>query len=422
MREADATSVVIVGQGYVGLPVAVEAARSGFSVVGYDVDIDKVTQLRNGISHVEDISSDRLGAVLGTGHYYPTANSDDLRSFDVAVISVPTPLRDDVPDLGFIESAVDTLSPHLRVGATVILESTTYPGTTDELVASRIESATGLVAEADYFLGYSPERIDPGNPVWGLVNTPKVVSGVGPKSLRQVQWFYDQFVDKTIAVRSTREAEMTKLLENTFRHVNIALINELAMFAHDLDVDIWEVIDAAATKPFGFMKFTPGPGVGGHCLPVDPSYLSWAVKEQLGKTFRFVELANDINRHMPDYVIRRLHAGLSERKSLDGAHVVLVGMAYKPNTSDARESPSVRVADRLLDLGAQVSVVDSHIDPKDLPEGTMEIDLTAEELAGAEAVVMLVDHDDIDIDLIAEHAPYVLDCRDALHGSRIEKL
>ena len=174
MREADATSVVIVGQGYVGLPVAVEAARSGFSVVGYDVDIDKVTQLRNGISHVEDISSDRLGAVLGTGHYYPTANSDDLRSFDVAVISVPTPLRDDVPDLGFIESAVDTLSPHLRVGATVILESTTYPGTTDELVASRIESATGLVAEADYFLGYSPERIDPGNPVWGLVNTPKV--------------------------------------------------------------------------------------------------------------------------------------------------------------------------------------------------------------------------------------------------------
>ena len=422
MRETYATNVVVLGQGYVGLPVAIEAARSGFNVVGYDVDVDKIAQLRRGMSHVEDISDQQLRTVIETGGYYPTSDSDDLRSFDVAVISVPTPLRDDKPDLGYIESAVDSLSPHLRPGATVILESTTYPGTTDELVASRIESATGLIAEVDYYLGYSPERIDPGNPVWGLANTPKVVSGVGSQSLQQVQWFYDQFIDKTIAVRSTREAEMTKLLENTFRHVNIALVNELAMFAHDLDVDIWEVIDAAATKPFGFMKFTPGPGVGGHCLPVDPSYLSWAVKEQLGKTFRFVELANDINRHMPDYVIRRLQAGLSERQSLDGAHVVLVGMAYKPNTSDARESPSVRVAGRLLDLGAQVSVVDSHIDPRDLPEGTVEIDLTAEELARAEAVVMLVDHDDIEIDLITEHAPYVLDCRDALHGSRIEKL
>jgi len=422
MRETETTKVVVIGQGYVGLPVAIEAARAGFCVVGYDVDEQKVTQLRAGVSHVEDIAHRELQAATEAGNYLATSHSDDLRDFDFAVISVPTPLRDEKPDLGYIESAIDVLCPHLRRGATVILESTTYPGTTDELVASRIETATGLIAEQDYRLGYSPERIDPGNPIWGLVNTPKVVSGVGPESLREVQWFYDQFVNKTISVRSTREAEMTKLLENTFRHVNIALINELAMFAHDLDVDIWEVIDAAATKPFGFMKFTPGPGVGGHCLPVDPSYLSWAVHEQLGKTFRFVELANDINRHMPDYVIRRLEAGLTERESLEGAHVVLVGMAYKPNTSDARESPSVRVADRLLDLGARVSVVDSHIDGADLPTGTVEIDLTAEGLAGAEAVIMLVDHDDIDIDLIAEHAPYVLDCRDALHGATIEKL
>ena len=422
MHDAIRTKLVVVGQGYVGLPVAVEAARAGFGVIGYDIDSHKAHGLRHGRSHVEDITDAELQAVISSGNYVATSNTDDLRGFDVAVISVPTPLRNERPDMGYIEAAVDQLCPHLRVGATIILESTTYPGTTDELVPPRIERATGLVAEQDYFLGYSPERIDPGNRVWGLVNTPKVVSGVGPQSADQVQWFYDQFIDKTIAVRSTREAEMTKLLENTFRHVNIALINELAMFAHDLGVDIWEVIDAAATKPFGFMKFTPGPGVGGHCLPVDPSYLSWAVEEQLGKTFRFVELANDINRHMPDYVIRRLEAGLAERESLDGAHVVLVGMAYKPNTSDARESPSMRVADRLLNLGARVSVVDSHIDPRDLPSGTVEIDLTADGLAGAEAVVMLVDHDDIDIDLIAEHAPYVLDCRDAVRGTGIDKL
>ena len=238
MREADTTRVVVVGQGYVGLPVAIEAARAQFDVIGYDIDKRKIANLRAAISHVEDITDDDLCEAIGSGCYLPTSDTNDLESFDVAVISVPTPLRDGQPDLGYIESAVDVLCPHLRSGATIILESTTYPGTTDELVASRIKAATGLTAEHDYSLGYSPERIDPGNAVWGLVNTPKVVSGVGPRSLQDVQWFYDQFVLKTVAVRSTREAEMTKLLENTFRHVNIALINELAMFAHDLDVDI----------------------------------------------------------------------------------------------------------------------------------------------------------------------------------------
>lgn len=422
MFEIEETKVAVIGQGYVGLPVAMEAARAGFAVLGFDVDQKKIDGLRLGRSHIEDISDDDVAAMLECGRYTPTQNPDDLRGFDVAVISVPTPLRDGQPDMSYIESAIALITPHLRKGSTVILESTTYPGTTDELLASRIEHATGLQPEQDYFLGYSPERIDPGNPIWNLVNTPKVVSGVGPRSLQRVQWFYDQFVDKTISVKSTREAEMTKLLENTFRHVNIALVNELAMFAHDLDVDIWEVIDAASTKPFGFMPFTPGPGVGGHCLPVDPSYLSWAVESRLGKTFRFVELANDINRHMPDYVVRRLQAGLADRQSLDGADVVLVGMAYKPNTSDARESPAMRVADRLVGLGANVSIVDSHVDGSDVPDGTIEIDLTAESLAGAEAVIMLVDHDDVDIDLITEHAPYVLDCRDVLRGEHIDKL
>lgn len=422
MRNVEATTVAVFGQGYVGLPVAIRAADVGFTVVGFDVDEHKISGLRQGRSHVEDISDEQVKRAMSAGVYLPTSSTDDLGGFDVAIISVPTPLTDDKPDLRFIESAIDMLCPHLRPGATVVLESTTYPGTTDELVGPRIEAATGLVADVDYYLGYSPERIDPGNVCWNLVNTPKVVAGVGPASLVAVQWFYDQCIDKTIPVRSTREAELTKLLENTFRHVNIALVNELAMFAHDLDVDIWEVIDAASTKPFGFMKFTPGPGVGGHCLPVDPSYLSWAVEDRLGKTFRFVELANDINRHMPDYVVQRLSAGLTERTSLEGADVVLIGMAYKANTGDARESPSVDVAKRLIDLGANVKFVDSHVDDSSLPPGTTEIDLTAESLESAEAVIMLVDHDDIDIDLIAEHARYVLDCRDVIRGGTADRL
>ncbi len=417
MDELASVNVVVMGQGYVGLPVAMRAVEVGFNVVGFDVDAKKVDGLVNGCSHVEDIGDHVVQAALRSGRYLPTAQTDQLCRFDVAVISVPTPLVSGTPHLDFIETAVDMLCPHLRPGCTVILESTTYPGTTDELVGPRIEAATGLKPERDFFLGYSPERIDPGNPIWNLVNTPKVVSGVGPKSLEKVQGFFDKCIDKTIPVPSTRDAEMTKLLENTFRHVNIALINELAMFAHDLDVDIWEVVDAAATKPFGFMKFTPGPGVGGHCLPVDPSYLSWAVEERLGKTFRFVELANDINKHMPDYVIRRLKAGLSDREDLLGADVLLVGMAYKPNTSDARESPAIDVADRLLRLGANVAVADSHIDPSALPKGSVEIDLTRETIEQSEAVVVLVDHDDVDIDLISEHARYVLDCRDVVYGS-----
>ena len=422
MHLSEAARVAVLGQGYVGLPLAMRAVEVGYDVVGFDIDERKIAGLRRGESHVEDITDSTINTALASGAYLPSAEPSDLCDFDIAIISVPTPLTDDKPDLRCIEEAIDQLSPHLRRGATVVLESTTYPGTTDEMVATRIEATTGLRADVDYFLGYSPERIDPGNPIWNLVNTPKVVSGVGPRSLVAVQRFYDRLVDKTIAVSTTREAEMTKLLENTFRHVNIALINELAMFAHDLGVDIWEVIDAAATKPFGFMKFTPGPGVGGHCLPVDPSYLSWAVKERLGQSFRFVELANDINRHMPDYVIRRLQAGLNDRPSLAGADVVLVGMAYKANTSDARESPSVHVAERLVELGANVSVIDHHVDDRSIPTGVAEIDLTADSLANAEAVIVLVDHDDVDIDLIAEHASYVLDCRDVLNGATIDKL
>ena len=271
-------------------------------------------------------------------------------------------MSDGVPDLSYIESATNTLSRFLRPGATVILESTTYPGTTEELVGGLLQQGSGLLAGVDFSLGYSPERIDPGNAQWNFVNTPKVVSGIDAESLAAVQAFYETLVDEVIPVSGTREAELTKLLENTFRHVNIALVNELAMFAGNLGIDIWEAIDAASTKPFGYMRFTPGPGVGGHCLPIDPSYLSWRVKSSLGQSFRFVELANDINDHMPDYVVRRLQEALNERRqAVNGSRILLLGLTYKKNTSDARESPGIHVARRLVAMGAIVRAADPHV-------------------------------------------------------------
>ena len=303
--------VVVVGQGYVGLPVAMRAVEVGFSVVGFDASVERVKSLESGESYVGDISDEELGRALMAG-YRPTADAADVAGFDVAVISVPTPLRDGLPDLSYIEMAGADLARHLRPGGCVVLESTTYPGTTTELLAPILAEGSGLAPD-EFFLGYSPERIDPGNATHGLVNTPKVISGSTPEGLAVVDAFFSALVDRTVPVGSCAEAELVKLLENTFRHVNIALVNELAMFARDLDVDVWRAIDAAATKPFGYMKFTPGPGVGGHCLPIDPSYLAWRVKQHLGHTFRFVELANDVNEHMPDYVHDRVTAMLNTR-------------------------------------------------------------------------------------------------------------
>ncbi|MGH9282287.1 MAG: nucleotide sugar dehydrogenase, partial [Acidimicrobiales bacterium] len=317
------------------------AVEVGHDVVGFEIDRARVKRLAAGESYVEDVPAEAVAAALASGRYRPTTSEDDLAGFDVAVITVPTPLREGVPDLSHIEGSAVTLAPHLRPGATVVLESTTYPGTTEELLAPMLEQGSGLVAGEGFHLGYSPERVDPGNRSFGLVNTPKVVSGVDAASLAAVQGFYDTIVARTVAVSGTKEAELTKLLENTFRHVNIALVNELAMFASDLGIDVWESIDAAATKPFGYLRFEPGPGVGGHCLPIDPSYLSWRVRRRLGQSFRFVELANDVNDHMPDYVARRLLAALNRRRlALNGSRVLVLGLAYKRNTSDARESPA----------------------------------------------------------------------------------
>ncbi|MBW3616056.1 MAG: nucleotide sugar dehydrogenase, partial [Actinobacteria bacterium] len=340
------------------------------------------------------------------------------------VISVPTPLREGNPDLSYIEDAARTLGPHLRASATVVLESTTYPGTTEELVAPLLEEVSGLVAGEDFHLGYSPERIDPGNATWRFENTPKVVSGVDEASLAKVQGFFDRLVERTVPVPSPKEAELAKLLENTFRHVNIALVNEMAMFAGDLGIDVWTAIDAAATKPFGFMRFTPGPGVGGHCLPIDPSYLSWRVRRSLGQSFRFVELANDVNDHMPDYVVRRLTVALNRQKrSVNGSRILLLGLSYKKGTGDARESPSHPIARRLGALGADLRACDPHVLPVHEPPGVQRVDATAEEVAAADAVVLLVDHDDFDYAAIADNATLVLDCRRRLPaGANVEHL
>ena len=313
------------------------------------------------------------------------------------------------------------MATYLRQGATVILESTSYPGTTEELVVPILESGSGLVAGRDFHAGYSPERIDPGNPTWRLENTPKIVSGIDAASLEVVEQFYGRLVDRTVAVSGTREAELTKLLENTFRHVNIALVNELAMFAADLGIDVWEAIDAASTKPFGYMRFTPGPGVGGHCLPIDPSYLSWKVRRSLGQPFRFVELANDVNEHMPDYVVRRLMLAFNRMgRAVNGSRVLILGLAYKRNTGDAREAPGTVIARSLVALGADLRVADPHLVGDTLAFPLVEA--TAEELAAADAVVLVTDHDAFDYDLVEKHARYVLDTRNRLDGPSVERL
>ena len=418
-------NVTVVGQGYVGLPLAMRAVECGYRVVGFEIDEERVRRLRAGDSFVEDVDGSVLRRALDSGTY--TASSDEraMQDFDVAVITVPTPLRDSLPDLSFIESAARMLTPHIRRGCTVILESTTYPGTTRELMVPILEQRSGLKAGVDFHVGYSPERIDPGNRTWTFRTTPKVVSGLTAACLGAVTSFYESLVDTVVPVSGCEEAELTKLLENTFRHVNVALVNELAIFAAELGIDVWEAIDAATTKPFGYMRFTPGPGVGGHCLPIDPSYLSWRVRQSLGKNFRFVELANDVNEHMPDYVVRRVTEGLNRaRKAVNGSRILLIGLAYKRDTGDARESPSVAVAARLLGLGAEVQAVDPFV--RSLPHalvGVDIVDLTKETIEAADAVIILTDHSAVDYDLVVAHARWIFDCRRRVKaGPNVESL
>ena len=413
--------VVIVGQGYVGLPVAMASVDAGYRVTGVDLDTRKVGFLAKGQSPVEDVSDEEIIAGLKRGRYNPTDDYSKSLGFSVAVITVPTPLKEGAPDLSFIQAAASALSPWVTTGSTVILESTTYPGTTDELLVPILENGSGLLAGTDFFVGYSPERIDPGNKEWNLISTPKVVSGINPQSLEKVQQFYESLGIQTVPVSGTREAEMTKLLENTFRHVNIALVNELAMFSHQLGVNIWEAIDAASTKPFGFMKFTPGPGVGGHCLPIDPSYLSWAIKDKAGADFKFVSLANDVNDLMPKFVVDRALRILERSGTpVAGASVLIIGLAYKPDTGDTRESPAAAVSQLLGARGANLYAIDDYVPPHSWP-GHITRANDAEH-RDFDLAILITNHSGANHEWAVGSSRIVLDTRNCLVGENVEQM
>ncbi len=402
------STACVVGLGYVGLPLAVALKDAGVEVVGYDVDPLRIADLRAGRSGIEDVPDSSVRGIAFTGE--PPA---DCQTY---VLCVPTPLREGMPDLSMVESAARAVASVLSPGDLVVLESTTYPGTTEEVVAP-------LLGRTDVLLAYSPERIDPGNPTYGIRNTPKVVGGVDAASTKAAVAFYEQVCDTVVQVDGTREAEMAKLLENTFRHVNIALVNEMAVFCRELGIDLWQVIEAAKTKPFGFMPFYPGPGVGGHCIPVDPSYLSWRVRK-LGFSFRFVELAQEINAQMPSYVVTRLGDLLNDAGlALSRSRVLCLGAAYKPGVADVRESPAVEVMRQLRRKGAVVCYADPHV-----PSLVLDTErLTAVDLATAlpdvDAVVVLTPHAAFDLDLVRREAPLVLDTRAAVEpGERVFRL
>ena len=349
----------VVGLGYVGLPLAVESSKQGLKVIGYDINPERVEMINNGISPIEDILNDELSNALN--NFHSTLDSELLSKCQNIVISVPTPLTDYQPDLSFVINAAKTVGENLVKNQVIILESTTYPGTTIEVLIPNLENTSKLKAGEDFFVGYSPERIDPGNKVWKFKNTPKVVSGINDISTEKIQSFYESIIENIVLVKGTKEAEMVKLLENTYRHVNIALINELAMLCKMLDIDIWEVVNAAKTKPFGFESFKPGPGVGGHCIPVDPEYLSFKTR-QIGKPVRFVELAQEINNSMPAYVVGQISEILNKNgKILNNSKILLMGVAYKNDISDMRESPAIDITELLLEKKVDVSYFDPFV-------------------------------------------------------------
>ncbi|MGW4027930.1 nucleotide sugar dehydrogenase [Streptomyces sp. NPDC004838] len=415
-------NITVLGQGYVGLPLAMRAAEAGHQVTGYEPDTARCAQLTSGNSYVEDIPSTRLRDALTVGSYRATHDPRDMKGFDIAVITVPTPLTNRAPDLTCVREAACALACYIEPGSTVILESTTYPGTTRDVLIPLLEEGSGLVAGQDFHVGFSPERIDPGNATWRFENTPKIVSGLTDVCLEHVKEFYDTLVEVTVPARGLEEAELSKVFENTFRHVNIALVNELGKLGHLLGIDVGDALDCAATKPFGFMRFTPGPGVGGHCLPIDPVYLSHHVRQQLGETFRFVELAQEVNERQPAYVVERLQSALNRSgKPLKGSRVLALGLTYKPGTADTRESPARSVVELLTAKGAHCTVVDPYIVSE--PGMRHRTSLTALDLATADAVLVLTDHPEFDFDSVRENASYVLDTRRAVPaGAHVEQL
>jgi UDP-N-acetyl-D-glucosamine dehydrogenase len=412
----------VIGLGYVGLPLAVEFARAGFHVVGFDVDQAKVDQLNAGSSYIPDVPSTHLAEVVNNGTFVASTQPESLADVDIIDICVPTPLRKTRdPDLSYVVQAVDTTAAVLRKGQLVILESTTYPGTTDEVVQPTLE-ARGLTAGEDFYLAFSPERVDPGNPTYHTKNIPKVVGGINEASTRAAVAFYSQMMDTVVPVSSTRVAEMVKLLENTFRAVNIGLVNELALMCNRMNIDVWEVIDAAKTKPFGFMPFYPGPGLGGHCIPIDPFYLSWKAR-QSGFEARFIELAGVINGGMPEYVVERVSEALnSARKAINGSRIHVFGVAYKRDVNDLRESPALDIIELLGRRGGEVSYTDpyipafkhAHLDLK-----SVEADAATK---ACDCAVIITDHKVFDYPRMVEMSPLIVDTRNALKGVASDKI
>ncbi len=405
----------VIGLGYVGLPLAVEMAKKGFTVTGMDIDRKKVDSVNAGISYVLDVPSQELFSLVSEGRIIATQSFAAIQGLDTVNICVPTPLRKTKdPDLSYVIAAVRAVRNHLRRGQLIILESTTYPGTTREEVLPILEESRLQVGE-DFFLAYSPERIDPGNQAYNTRNIPKVVGGITPQCGELAALLYQQFVERTVAVSTTDTAEMVKLLENTFRSVNIALANEMAQMCHKFDINVWEVIDAAATKPFGFMGFYPGPGIGGHCIPVDHYYLTWKAKGN-GHEPRLIELAGHINNQMPPFTVGRIADVLNgKEKSLKGSKILGLGIAYKPDTNDVRESPALEVMRGLFEKGAVVYYSDPYVPSVKLNAHVMRsIDLTPDVLRSADCVVVLTNHSSFDYEMIASHGSLVLDCRNAL--------
>jgi UDP-N-acetyl-D-glucosamine dehydrogenase len=409
--------VGVIGLGYVGLPLAVEFAKAGLDVTGFDVDQSKVDAINKGISYIPDVEQHELERCVKAGKLRATTDMKKLADMDAIDICVPTPLRKTKdPDLSYIVLAVDAVAAVPHRGKLVILESTTYPGTTDEVVQPKLE-AGGMRADVDFFLAFSPERVDPGNPQFKTANIPKIVGGTGPKSTELAAALYGQIVSQVVPVSSTRVAEMVKLLENTFRAVNIGLVNEIALMAHNLNIDVWEVIDAAKTKPFGFMPFYPGPGLGGHCIPVDPFYLSWKAR-QTGFECRFIELAGHVNAAMPAYVVERVADALNTvKKALNGSRIHLFGVAYKKDVSDMRESPALDVLELLVKRGAVVSYSDPWVPT--LQHGSHTFTAVAPDAAlkgKPDCVVICTDHSAFDYDQLVKGAALIVDSRNALKG------
>ena len=413
----------VIGMGYVGLPLAVELAKSGLTVVGVDLDVRKVETLMRGESYIQDVATSEVASLVASGKLSATTDFTRLRDVDTINIAVPTPLgktRD--PDISYIVAATDEIAKNMSDGTLVILESTTYPGTTDEVILPKLE-ATGRKVGEEFFLAFSPERVDPGNPVYNTKNIPKVVGGITPNCTVVATALYARAIETVVPVSSCRVAESVKLLENTFRSVNIGLVNEIALICRRMGINVWDVIDAAATKPFGFMPFYPGPGLGGHCIPIDPFYLSWKARLH-GFEARFIELAGEVNGHMPDHVVEVVNDALnSSRKAVNGSRVLVIGIAYKKDIDDYRESPAIDIVELLQKRGAEVSYHDPWI-KGEIPElqGARKQGLSDADLAGIDVAVLVTNHSNLDYAGILERVPLLVDTRNAYKNIVSNKL